>query len=375
MMARWTMQRRSAVNRANPKLIGAFVIGAVALVVVGVLLLGGAEFLTEKRTFVAYFEGSVKGLNVGAPVEFQGVRVGSVTDIQLQFLTAENEFRIPVFIQIEPGRMSQVGQHVEAKGQLLKPLIDRGLRAQLEMQSIVTGQLAVQLGFHPDTPIRLVGDGKVPEIPTMPTTMQEVAQTVTQALTEIRQLPISQLIGHLAESAQGINSIINSPEVKDLIRSMSGTAKVAEQSVHSVDEHAEQVTARLKDTLEAATALLRDSQQLIRRVDTQVVPMSTGIQKSLDALRGTMQDGQQLLRHVDARVTPMADNLMETSTRLRATIARLQQVVDGDVVKVLQDTNKTLQEFSGTARSFRLLADYLERNPDSLVYGKGGSRR
>jgi ABC-type transporter Mla subunit MlaD len=141
------------------------------------------------------------------------------------------------------------------------------------------------------------------------------------------------------------------------------------------EQIAPEVRALVIDTLEAATALLRDSQQLVRRVDAQVVPMSTGIQKTLDAFRATLQDSQQLVRHVDARVTPMTDNLMETSTRLRATIARMQQVVDGDVVKVLQDTNKTLQEFSGTARSFRLLADYLERNPDSLVYGKAGGRR
>jgi paraquat-inducible protein B len=106
-----------------------------------------------------------------------------------------------------------------------------------------------------------------------------------------------------------------------------------------------------------------------------VAPMADGIQKSLDALRVTLKDSQQLLRHVDTRVTPMADNLMETSSRLRATIARVQQVVEGDVVKVLQDTNRTLQDVSGTARSVRLLADYLERNPDSLVYGKGGNRR
>ena len=78
-----------------------------------------------------------------------------------------------MFIQIEPDRMTQVGRQVDVHGQLLKPLIERGLRAQLEMQSLVTGQLIVQLGFLPDTPIRLVGDGKVPEIPTVPTTMQE----------------------------------------------------------------------------------------------------------------------------------------------------------------------------------------------------------
>jgi paraquat-inducible protein B len=361
------------MQRANPKLIGGFVLGAVALVVIGVLLLGGAKFLTEKRTFVAYFEGSVKGLNVGAPVEFQGVKVGSVTDIQLQFLTAENEFRIPVFIQIEPGRMTQVGRQVEAKGQLLKPLIERGLRAQLEMQSIVTGQLIVQLGFLPDTPIRFVGDGKVPEIPTAPTTMQEVAQSVTQALTDIRQLPIPQLIGQLVETAQGLNTLIHSPDVKGLIQSLSATAQGAERTIHSVDEH--EVAAHLKDTLQAASALLRDGQQLLRRVDAQVAPMSDGIQKTLDAVRTTLKDSDQLIRHVDTRVTPMVDNLMETSTRLRATIARMQQVVDGDVVRVLQDTNKTLQEFTGTARSFRLLADYLERNPDAVLYGKGGGRR
>src|SRR5262249_53709001 len=77
----------------------------------------------------------------------------------------------------------------------------------------------------------------------------------------------------------------------------------------------------------------------------------------------------------DGRVTPMADNLMDTSKRLQTTIARLQQVVDGDVVRVLQGTDRTLQEFSGTARSIRLLTDYLGRNPAALGFGKAGSRR
>jgi phospholipid/cholesterol/gamma-HCH transport system substrate-binding protein len=364
------------VNRANPKVIGAFVVGAIALVVVGVLLLGGAQIFTAKRTLVAYFEGSVKGLNVGAPVEFQGVKVGSVTDIQLQFLTADMEFRIPVFIQIEPGRMTQVGRQIDVQGQLLKPLIARGLRAQLEMQSFVTGQLMVQLSFLPDTPVKLVGDGKIPEVPTAPTMMQEVTQNVTQALTEIRQLPIPQLIGQLVETAQGVNTLVHSPEVKELLGSVNTTAQVATRGLKRMDEDiGPEIRGLVKDTLEAATALLRDSQQLVRRVDAQVVPMSNGLQKTMEAVRETLKDSQQLVRQVETRVTPMTDNLMETSTRLRATITRLQQVVDGDVVRVLQETNKTLQEFSGAARSARLLTDYLERNPDALVYGKGGNRR
>jgi paraquat-inducible protein B len=177
-------------------------------------------------------------------------------------------------------------------------------------------------------------------------------------------------------SAEGLNALIHSPEVTELIRSVNATAQVTERSLTRIDEEiGPEVRVLLKNALEAATALLRDGQQLVRRVDAQVAPMSDGVQKTLDTLRTTMKDSDQLIRHVDTRVTPMVDNLMETSTRLRATIARMQQVVDGDVVRVLQGTNKTLQEFSGAARAFRLLADYLERNPDSLVYGKAGSRR
>ena len=89
-----------------------------------------------------------------------------------------------------------------------------------------------------------------------------------------------------------------------------------------------------------------------------------------------MKDSDQLIRHVDTRVTPMADNLMETSTRLRATIAAPAAGGGrGCGQGYSRSTYKTLQEFSGAARSVRVLADYLERNPDSVLYGKSGSRR
>jgi paraquat-inducible protein B len=110
-------------------------------------------------------------------------------------------------------------------------------------------------------------------------------------------------------------------------------------------------------------------------VGAPVAPMSDSIQKTLEAFRTTMKGSGQLIRPVDTRVIAMVDNLMETSARLRATIARMQQVVDGDAVRVLQDTNRTLQEFLGAVRSVRVLADYLERNPDSVLYYKGRSRR
>jgi hypothetical protein len=103
-------ERRDVMwQRANPAVIGGFIVGAVALIVIGVLLLGGSRFLTEQRTYVLYFEASVEGLSAGAPVTQQGVRIGSVRDIQVQYLRWNGKFRMPVFIGIDPGRVKEVG--------------------------------------------------------------------------------------------------------------------------------------------------------------------------------------------------------------------------------------------------------------------------
>ena len=172
-------------KKASPATIGAFVIGAVLLVVAGVLVFGTSKFLVEKRPFVLYFESSIKGLNVGAPVSFRGVRIGTVTDIKAVLNAEDNTFKTPVYADVELDRITIVGgpppkglvrrlidtvigvrmEAVDAKAQ---ELIERGLRATLQYQSLVTGQLYVDMEFHPDMPIRLVAlDPGVQEFPTI----------------------------------------------------------------------------------------------------------------------------------------------------------------------------------------------------------------
>ena len=175
-------------KRANPAVIGGFIVGAVVLCIIGVLLFGRLRLLTDKQSFVLYFDSSVDGLNIGAPVDFQGVRIGSVTDIRVQYVTGKGEFRIPVVIEIEPDRIQQIDtRRTEAeRRQFLHSLIERGLRAQLGMQSLVTGQLFVQLGFHPDTPVRLVGgENGRPELPTIPNPLQQASQEAQDLLARI----------------------------------------------------------------------------------------------------------------------------------------------------------------------------------------------
>jgi paraquat-inducible protein B len=358
-------------RRANPTLIGAFLVGAVALIVIGILVFARGQFLTEKRTFVLYFEGSVKGLNVGAPVDFQGVKVGSVTDIGVEYIGDTGGFRIPVLIEIEANHIRQmhVRETEKARRQFMQSLIDRGLRAQLGTVSLVTGQLYVQLDFFPGTPVRLVGDDSgVPELPTIPTTLQQASAAAQDLLEKLQQLPLDQLFANVLGITQGLNSLVNAPETQGLVRSLSSTTTDVQQLVRHLDGGVVRLLDDLSGTAGAVRSLLTDAQQLVRRVDGQVVPLTTTVKETLDVTRATVKDAQQLVRQVDSRIGPLLNGFTETSKVAQATMVHAQRTVDDKLVTALQ-------ELTAAARSFRLLADYLERNPNALLYGKASDRR
>jgi paraquat-inducible protein B len=358
-------------RRANPTVIGAFIIGAVALIVIGLLILGRGQFFSETRTFVLYFDGSVKGLNVGAPVEFQGVRVGSVTDIRVQYLSKTNEFRTPVYIQLELDRIGQtdIKEGREERKQYLESLIERGLRARLEVQSLVTGQLIVQLGFYPDTPIRLVGeDPNVPEMPTIPTALQQVQAAVQNIIEKIEGLPLDQVLANFIQTIEGVNRLVNAPEVLALVVAMSETMTDVRHLVRQVDGQIGRMLDDVGGASVASRALLTDLQQFVRRIDGQVVPLSNNAKQTLDAARAVLKDSQQLVRNADGRVIRMTDSFTDAAKAAQTTMATAQRRLDDNLVVVLQ-------EMTTAARSIRVLADYLERNPNALLTGKGGDRR
>ena len=201
-------------RKANPTFIGAFVVGAVALVVAGVVIFGSGKFFTETRKFVMFFEGSVKGLNIGAPVAFKGVKVGSVKEIRLFLDDRDLTLKIPVYVELEPKRITQIQgggdpqKLLKAKGvsTLIEFLVQEGLRAQLGMQSLVTGQLYVDLDFYHDKPLRMVGaEPGLPEIPTIASSLEELSKTV-------EKIPLEDLAQKLLAAIEGIDHFVNSPE-------------------------------------------------------------------------------------------------------------------------------------------------------------------
>jgi len=242
-------------KQANKTLIGAFVVGAVALAVAGVLIFGSGKFLSKLDPYVMCFEGSVKGLNIGSAVMFRGVKIGSVTDIVLRADPDDLTVEIPVFIEVDPERFERFGEKRRRHTQeQIKILIERGLRAQLQMQSMVTGQLMVELDFHPETPARLVGAAtKYPEIPTIQTGLQQLTQT-------IERLPLEEMVNNLTSAIAGIERAVNSPEVgkgmKNINETLVDIQNLMEELDRSLAENAE-LPYRFTKAMEEVSAAAR----------------------------------------------------------------------------------------------------------------------
>ncbi len=346
-------------KQANKTMIGGFVVGAVALVVAVVLIFGSGRFLTERLTYVLHFEGSVKGLNIGSPVLFRGVKVGTVKNIRIQVESDLVSVLIPVLIDLEPKRFGNPRRSEDPKANLER-LIKAGLRARLELQSLVTGQLMVELDFHPDKPIKLVGnESEYPEIPTIQSGIQELAET-------IEKLPLDELANKLTSAISGIEKAVNSPEVSEIIINLNKTLKETKRLVRNINSHIEPLASSLDETIKEYGKLARD-------VDEQVEPLASGVDKVL-------KDTRKLIRNVDGQVTPLLSSVRNTAkladaalVQAEQTLSTIEGVAGKDSAVVFQLTNM-MKELSSAARSIRNWASYLERHPEALIRGKSGSR-
>ena len=332
-------------KQANKTVIGGFVVGAVALVVAGILIFGSGKFLAEKETYVMYFKGSVSGLNVGSAVVFRGVKIGSVTNIALYADPADLSVRIPVFIGVKPDKFKIVGGRAQMHSpkKVLELLVERGLRAQLQMQSLVTGQLMVELDFHPDKPIKLVGaDPEYMEIPTIQSDLEELVKRIEKA-------PIEEILNKLLSAVEGIESIVNSKEVKESLVTLDQTLKDMHKLVLNIDSRIEPLASGINETV-------RNFGKLAHNIDGKVEPLVSSIDE-------TMGDIKKLAQDIDAKIDPLVSSIENTVKALGATI--------GEDSPLIYQLDETLKGLLAAANSIRVLADYLERHPESLIRGKG----
>ncbi|HEY7709481.1 MAG TPA: MlaD family protein [Candidatus Entotheonella sp.] len=358
-------------------MIGSFVVGAAALVVIGILVFGSGQFLKEKLDYVLYFDRSVEGLYVGSPVNFRGVKVGSVADIvvELDIGNEASSVRTPVYIQLTVGGVRQAGVEVDSAldaREVVDVLVQRGLRASMQAQSLVTGQLSIALDFHPGTEPRLSGfANEVPELPTIPSSFDEITQTAMETAALLRKLPLEDLFSQVMGVAQEMNQLLIALNQVDIpaslavtLEAMQQSARGAAQLLHGLNAQVSPLTASLAETSAAARLLME--------------------QDAAAALRGlttTLRDTQQLVQRLDGRLVPLAASLQDTSLAARRALEQAQGTLStvggavGEESPLRYDMTQALEELAAAARSVRVLAEALERRPEAFLYGKKGLRR
>ncbi len=317
-------------KQANRTMIGGFVVIAVGILAVCIVIFGSGDIFKKSFEYVLYFEESVKGLNVGSPVLYQGFPVGQVKRVVIQADLKDVKDYIQVFVEVYPESVVVVTEDkkFDAWKDRLSDLISLGLRAQLVPQSLVTGKLAIELNEHPDKPAVLKNiDPNYEEIPTIPSTLSKIESA-------LGNLDLEKLSASLISVLASADRILQNPEITASISEFKGT--------------------------------LVDARKLVNNVDQEIKPLSGKAQSTLD-------DVGKLARNVDGKVDPLSKSVTETLKSVNTAFKSIDDLV-GKRSPTRAEIDNTLREIQKAARSVRLLADYLEQHPEALLKGKGSGK-
>ena len=325
-------------QKISPTLIGAFVVGAVALLVIGVVAFGSGQLFRKTQQFVLYFDGSVNGLHIGAPVKFKGVEIGSVKDIKLEMGLGNQVHKIPVIIEIDLKKVIRRGVTREKAmdPNTIREFVTQGLRGQLQTESLVTGVLYVALDWFPETPLNFVqpaGDHfQYEEIPTVPSELEQAHEALVRVVKKIDDIDFKRLIDSLAKTSDGVGQLVsvNSPALKSILQSM------------------DQAMPQLRGAISDFRKLTTTADHNIENVSGDLHQTLTAAQSAIDQIAATMKEAQTTIVSVRATVDPNSPTIYELT--------------------------KSLREVSGAASSLRLLADSLDHNPQAVVLGKPETR-
>ena len=323
-----------ALKSTSARSIGLFVVGALTLATTGLIAFGATSYFEHRPRAVTFFHGSVAGLAAGAPVTFRGVPVGKVVGIALQINSSTGTAHIPVIMEFDPDRLVVTGDNGGHAGGLTENMQATGLGASLVIQSLITGQLAIELDYHPPHEGTLTGiDLHLPEIPEARGGFSAMKDTITR-------LPLQQLADDAAATLRSIKELASAPEIREIMRYAADAAKSAAAVGAIAQSQAGGIT---KDTRDAAGAAARAAAKA-EEVMNKLQPKLVAAVGDLDRLLGAGGAG---------RVVADFHALLGPRSRLPQDIQSLVH---------------NLAAASGALRSF---AEQIDRNPNTLVIGNG----
>ncbi len=278
---------------------------------------------------------------VGSTVVFQGVPVGQVKTISVFYESAAKTFQIPVVIETDPQRFHEINpQGTEVQHKIepdeLDRLIRAGLRGQLGLQSLVTGQLVVSLNIMPNTPVNMRGDGSMLEIPTVPSSFERLAAA-------LQKLDLPELADNINRVVEDISKAIDEGGLQELLQDVRRTAREFGDLAVQLQDRTAVLTAEVQATTQTARGLMN-------RIENQVDPVADEAVQTMEEIQKAMVQAEKTLveiQHLAVDYSADSDFGFELST--------------------------ALNEVAATARSVRALTDMLQQQPDALLRGKTGS--
>ena len=336
-------------ERSTKTFIGAFVLGALALLVAFILLLGSGSLGAKNPTFVLYFNTSLKGLIQGSPVYFKGIRIGKVNSIQIRPQLQGARFQTPVVIEIERntatilldgGKEGEFFENTEA----LNKLIFNGLRAKLGITSILTGQLCVELDILKNAePVNIACLRPYKGSPEIPTQLS----SLDEALNTLEDIPVQEIIYDVMESVKSMSVQFQKVDLAGLVDSLKATSdavRVQVQGLGSLKDHADKT---LDAYASLATSAQKDFNYTMRRMNTTL----DGVQRMSDDTSNAMNEARNAMKEV------------------RQTAQSAGEFFSEDSVPVLE-FSQTMLSLRKAAQSLSDLATLLEIKPNSLIFGR-----
>jgi len=319
-------------TKLSPFLIGSFVLGGLLLVVVALLSFRSLHLFSKPGRFVAYFNESVQGLDVGSPVKLRGVRVGRVANIQVHYDSKTQKSQVAVIAELDQSAISdRAGKLIQITDRVtFQQLIEEGLRAKIDLVGI-TGLQYVELDFFDSQEFpapHQEGGQEYPVVPTLRSGMSELVANLSKIANNLNKVDFAGLSRELQTLLATLNRQVSDVDLKQMAASVTAAAAAIESFAGSPETKA--AFANLNKT---ATEV----QGFVARLDAQVAPVQAELVRTLRSFHDAAESVHQLVR-------PQS-GLGEEAVR-------------------------TLRQVTDTAESLQRLADFLERNPSALITGK-----
>lgn len=345
-------------KQANPTVVGSFVLGAACLAIGAVVVFGSGSLFDKRLMVVAYFEGEVGGLEVGAPVNIQGVRIGSVSEVRLDINVATLRTLVPVILDLEPDKVTYVDASGSetGTGAKLGEAVKQGLRAQLATISLVTGQQSVELRYAPDKPAVFRGrDNKLPEIPTI--------KSQTEQLKEVLgRLPLEKLATSALSAIESADRILNSPEIPALLKTLVEAADSAGEAVDSMRDAARNIGPGAIEALTSIRAAADEASRMFADARTAV--------REANGLFGDARGTVRLANDVIAsNVRPALKSAEAAMSQAEKTLANVNTLVAANTPQ-RGDIDQVLRNLASASRALRGLMEELERRPNAIITGR-----